>query len=613
MPSLKKIFLFSFFLAISAFAQISRSGNRVDIIVDSILYSDAQVASAVERYASAVRAENGINIKIYASSPATSGATASSLKQTIKNSWESADGGKLEGVVLIGDLPRPLMEYPQWNANGFRYQRWTTDYYYMDVDGEWLDTASGWFHSFGGKIKDSVVQSPMFDIGSESLFAGAPSDSFSIRYTGFLKASQTGLCSLKVVSDNHRRIFVADTAVIDAWINDFDRPYYGTVRLEAGRLYPVKIEYVEAYGGAYFTLYQKYEGEAEWKLVQNSVWFQDKDGNKPGLNATYYANMFLKDSIDHAGEEPGWKSGFPNGVFDGHYSKDGAVSDSFEIWVSRVDPYTASIYSSPKTLLLQWLEKAALSHEKWARSNNAAFFVMEDADTTQPSDHKFLDGLRFIYPEENVNVLRVNGSSYAQSIALDYDWVTYVGHGNELGLANGFNVSDIIYPYEVSARVFHFASCSPMYVYDYFGNHYSISVGSAHIFGTTKGGLAAVGATKTSGDNQLDDLMYYTACDSLLGEAYLSWVNQRIKKNRYEGTGIYDWFYVESLLGDPFVAMKEGAGVSDEESRISIKKVPMLNKMDLRLNKKYDLMGRPFMHNRNNYYYICPRQGLSSR
>lgn len=619
-----QMFFFLIILAVSAFAQISRNDNRVDIIVDSVLYSDAQVVSAVERYASAVHSEFGINIKIYASSPASSGASALSLKNTIKKSWESNDEGKLEGVILMGDLPRPLMEYPQWNSDGFRYQRWTTDYFYMDMDGVWLDTASGWFHNFGGKLKDTILQTPVFNIESNSPFVGAPSDSFSIRFSGYIKASQTGLCSLKVVSDNHRRIYLGDTAVIDAWINDYDKPYYGAVHLKAGELYPIKIEYAEAYGGANFSLYKKYAGETQWTPVENSIWFQDESGNKPGIKATYYGNMFLKDSIDHAGEESGWQSGVPNGVFDGHYSKKGTVSDSFEIWVSRVDPNTASIYSNSKTLLLQWLEKAALSHEKRFVQNKAAFFATSDADTTRPSDHKFLDGLRYIYPEENVDMLLVNGNSYAQSISMDYDWVTYMGHGNELGLANGFDVGNIDYPYEVSARIFHFASCSPMYVYDYVGNHYSISVGSAHVFGTSKGGLAAIGATKTSGDNQLDDLMYYAARDSLLGEAYLSWVNQRIKKNRYKDTGIYDWFYVESLLGDPFVSMKEGTFVLDEETKKEedapnenaeslITKRVILHKEMLNLNRKYDSMGRPLKQKRNHYYYIMPRQGLSSR
>ena len=63
--------------------------------------------------------------------------------------------------------------------------------------------------------------------------------------------------------------------------------------------------------------------------------------------------------------------------------------------------------------------------------------------------------------------MKVNGKTSVETIAGDYDWITCVGHGNELGLANGFYVSQLKYPYAVKARVFHFASCSPLYNYDY--------------------------------------------------------------------------------------------------------------------------------------------------
>lgn len=598
--SVSKLILVFFccFAFIPSFAQILRVGQRVDIIVDSVLYADSQVVAAVNQYASAVHDFYGIEINTYAFKPAAYGSTAQELKSEIKKSWENSDRGHLEGVILMGDLPRPMMEYPQWNNDGFRYQRWVTDYYYMDMDGDWLDTASGWQYNAGGKIKDTLLKSPQFNINSRAPFVGAPADSFSIRFEGFVKASQTGLCSLKVVSDNHRRIFVGDTAVIDAWIDDYDKPYYGAVELKAGKVYPVKIEYAESYGGANFALYKKYESETEWTSVHDSVWFLDEECKNNGIKATYFANMFLQDSLDHAGEKAGWKSGVPNGVFDGHYSKKGAVSDSFEIWVSRVDPNTATLYGTPKTLLLQWLKKATQEHQGKNHSNKSGFFITEDADTTSASEKKFLNGLRYIYPDENPEVMKVNGKTYVETIAGDYDWITYVGHGNELGLANGFYVSQLKYPYAVKARVFHFASCSPLYNYDYVGNHYSISVGSAHVFGTTGGGLAAVGATKTSGDNQLDDFMYYAARDSLLGEAYLSWINQRIKRNRYPGNGIYDWFYVESLVGDPFVSMS-----TDKVSAVVRKNLPAGERHFIE-KQNFDVKGRSRMRNTTPFYYI---------
>ena len=180
------------------------------------------------------------------------------------------------------------------------------------------------------------------------------------------------------------------------------------------------------------------------------------------------------------------------------------------------------------------------------------YFITADADTTSASDRKFILGLSAIYGRDSLDVILADSAEYATNIANPaYGWATYVGHGDPLYLGNGFRAKDLR-GYSVGPRIFHFASCSPLENYDIWGNPWSVSVGSAHIFGTVGGGFVSIGASKTSGDNQLDDLMYYAAENNTIGDAYLSWINERIHKNTYSPReGIYDWFYAETLIGDP--------------------------------------------------------------
>lgn len=380
-------------------------------------------------------------------------------------------------------------------------------------------------------------------------------------------------------------MFIGDTLVVDAWLPDW-KPYYGVVNLVKDSLYAFKLEYEEEYGSAYMSLYWKWEG-GSWEKIPDNVWYH---GNpvEPGLHATYYGNIGLKDSVEHPGEPTGWKSGAGNGVYDAHYStRRDSVSDSLEIWVSRIDPNTAGLLGSPKDLLLKWFDKVHASYGKKTFSNKAAYFMVPGTDLTVESNYKFVRGLSALYGESAVDIIESDSLKYVQSIAKDYDWSIYVGHSNHLGLGLGFNARDVRYPMEVGPRIFHFASCGPLLAYDdVYGNTYSISVASAHLFGTSGGGLVSVGSTKTSGDNQLDDLMYEYAAEGVwIGEAFRRWLNERIKRNRYwPRENIYDWFYGESMIGDPMQVF--GTHATDALPRKKAWRAP------LKKQRSYDASGR---------------------
>lgn len=559
------------------------SKEKILLIIDNEIAENKAINSAINRYADDLNKSFGMAIDVYSFPNIKKGGTAQTLRSFLQSAKDS-----LIGAIFIGDLPRAQFEFIQNpNTSSIRYQRWISDFYFMDLDGIWLDTASGNSESQGGLLLEKNVSTPIF-LSDTELPSILPLDSFSIRYRGLLKAPETGICSLSIISDNQRRLWMNDTLIIDAWIRDWDHEYFGAIPIKKNESIPIQIDYAEEWGGSNFKIYWKLPNSSSWVPIPDSVWYTNE--HTPGLTATYFGNVWLhtKEENPTVGTPTNWKSNSSNGIFDGHYSQNGAVSDSMEIWISRIDPYTAGVLGNPTTLLLDFFDKLhSWYNSKKPPQSHGAYFITTDADTSAESDRKFILGLSSIYGREKVDVILADGKSYLENIANPiYGWSTYVGHGDPISLANGFKAKDLK-NYSVGPRIFHFASCSPLENYDFWGNPWSISVGSAHLFGTKNGGFVAIGASKTSGDNQLDDLMYYDAENTFIGAAYLSWINQRLKRNNYKPLeDIYDWFYVETLIGDP---LQFAILTPEYPIKIERKKPFSLPKVD---SKKWDAAGR---------------------
>ncbi len=74
-----------------------------------------------------------------------------------------------------------------------------------------------------------------------------PDDGYSVRWTGVLVPPVTGDYELVVTANDGARVIVGGRTVVDAWTDaPVARASSGTERLEAGREYPVVIEYYEA-------------------------------------------------------------------------------------------------------------------------------------------------------------------------------------------------------------------------------------------------------------------------------------------------------------------------------------------------------------------------------
>jgi len=79
---------------------------------------------------------------------------------------------------------------------------------------------------------------------------GLPADQFSVRWTGELLAEQTGVYNFYTASDDGVRLWLDNLLIIDDWNIHGVEINHGTISLEAGKKYMIRVEYFEGTGGA---------------------------------------------------------------------------------------------------------------------------------------------------------------------------------------------------------------------------------------------------------------------------------------------------------------------------------------------------------------------------
>lgn len=75
-------------------------------------------------------------------------------------------------------------------------------------------------------------------------------DFFSIRWTGGVEAQYSETYTFYVLADDGIRLWVDDQLIIDQWVPQSATEASGTITLEAGQRYPIKLEYFENAGDA---------------------------------------------------------------------------------------------------------------------------------------------------------------------------------------------------------------------------------------------------------------------------------------------------------------------------------------------------------------------------
>jgi mannan endo-1,4-beta-mannosidase len=99
--------------------------------------------------------------------------------------------------------------------------------------------------------------------------------------------------TFSTLSDDGIRVWVDGKMLIDNWTGHGDTWNSGRAVLEAGTLYPIKVEFFQ--GGGAATLQLCWESTSQKKeVVPATALFVDADGLATGLSATYYRGTDLK-------------------------------------------------------------------------------------------------------------------------------------------------------------------------------------------------------------------------------------------------------------------------------------------------------------------------------
>ncbi|MBV8880790.1 MAG: hypothetical protein JO332_12540, partial [Planctomycetaceae bacterium] len=89
-----------------------------------------------------------------------------------------------------------------------------------------------------------------FDFGSGSPDPSIGADSFSVRWTGQVQAAASETYTFYTTTDDGVRLWINNVLIIDHWVDQGPTEWSGTIALQAGQRYDLRMEYYENGGGA---------------------------------------------------------------------------------------------------------------------------------------------------------------------------------------------------------------------------------------------------------------------------------------------------------------------------------------------------------------------------
>ncbi len=103
---------------------------------------------------------------------------------------------------------------------------------------------------FSGTSLTRIDKTINFEWGAGSPHSSIAGWTFSARWTGNIIVPNTGVYKFYTLSDDGARLWIDNKPIIDKWIVQSPTEHSGEIYLEAGKKYPIKVEYFENYGGA---------------------------------------------------------------------------------------------------------------------------------------------------------------------------------------------------------------------------------------------------------------------------------------------------------------------------------------------------------------------------
>ncbi len=97
---------------------------------------------------------------------------------------------------------------------------------------------------------------------------------YSVRWTGFIQPSETGIHRIYTYNDDGARMKIKDKQIIDDW--NSHRPLYNSfdIYMKAGVLYPIELEYFQGAGNAVIQLLWLTPSSEEFTVIPQSNLFQ---------------------------------------------------------------------------------------------------------------------------------------------------------------------------------------------------------------------------------------------------------------------------------------------------------------------------------------------------
>ncbi len=81
-----------------------------------------------------------------------------------------------------------------------------------------------------------------------------PQQQFSVRWTGSVLAPSSGTYTFATLSDDGVRLWVNNQLLVDNWTDHVSTTNTGTISLQAGQAYSVRMEYYQATGSSFAEL-----------------------------------------------------------------------------------------------------------------------------------------------------------------------------------------------------------------------------------------------------------------------------------------------------------------------------------------------------------------------
>jgi alpha-L-fucosidase len=199
----------------------------------------------------------------------------------------AAGGGMILNVGPRADGQIPLLQQERLNQLG----QW------LDLNWEAIYGSRPWTKT--GEDREVTLEriDPTIDFDWVRNTPGAPikEDDFAVTWTGYLQPRSTGRHTFEAEADDGVRVWVNDRLVLDQWGEDTEpsevsllTPTDGSIRLAAGRKYPMRVQYREGRQNASVHLYWLGPGQEERETIPRSALFTSNrrtTGN--GLNAVY--------------------------------------------------------------------------------------------------------------------------------------------------------------------------------------------------------------------------------------------------------------------------------------------------------------------------------------